>query len=101
MGIVVPGLIEEFEKGYPDTLKSQWNEEMFSFHSKEWWRHLWEKTGIADITAVYNIPNPKELWYPWAHWAKKHLPEIGDDVEFLDCDTDNQLTLLVMATVKK
>ena len=82
-GIVVPGLTREFDKGYPDTLEAHWVGEMFSFHSGEWWRHLWEKTGIAEITACYNMEEPKELWQPWAVWAKENLGFI--DVEFLEC----------------
>jgi cyclopropane fatty-acyl-phospholipid synthase-like methyltransferase len=58
-GIVVPGLTREFTKGYPDTLKEHWVGEMFSFHSKGWWRHLWEKTEIVEITACYDMEEPK------------------------------------------
>jgi hypothetical protein len=72
---------------------------MFSFHSAGWWRHLWEKTGIAEIRSCYDIPDPKAIWYPWAHWAKEHLG--FDDVEFLDADTENQIALIVMTAVKK
>jgi SAM-dependent methyltransferase len=97
-GIVCPGLIQEFKKGYPETHKSFWNEEMFSFHSADWWKYLWEKTGIADITACYNIPDPKAIWYPWAHWAKQHHG--FNDVEFLNADTENQITLFAMVAVK-
>src|SRR5690606_135947 len=68
IGIVVPRLTREFDQGYPQTLKKHWVGEMFSFHSKDWWRHLWEKTGIAEITACYEMENPKELWFPWAIW---------------------------------
>ncbi|MCL2270079.1 MAG: methyltransferase domain-containing protein [Treponema sp.] len=98
-GIAVPGLIREYECGYPETHKSFWNEDMFSFHSAIWWRALWEKTGIANITFCYNIPDPKAIWYPWAHWAKEHLK--FDDVEFLDADTENQIALIAMTAVKK
>jgi len=99
LGIVCPGLMREFEKGYPETHKSFWNEEMFSFHSAGWWRNLWEKTGIADIIACYNIPDSKAIWYPWAYWAKEHLE--FNDVEFLNADTENQIILFAMAAEKK
>jgi len=98
-GIAVPGLVREFENGYPENLKSFWHEDMFSLHSAGWWRNLWEKTGIAEITSCYNIPEPKALWYPWAHWAKAQLG--FDDVEFLDADTENQIALIAMTAVKK
>ena len=98
-GVVVPGLTREFDKGYPDTLKEHWVGEMFSFHSGEWWRHLWEKTGIAEITACYDMEEPKELWQPWAVWAKEHLG--FNDVEFLEADTNDNIALIVMSAIKK
>ncbi|MDR2952774.1 MAG: methyltransferase domain-containing protein [Treponema sp.] len=98
IGIACPGLAREFEKGYPETHKAFWNEEMFSFHSAEWWKALWAKTETADITACYNIPDPKALWYPWARWAKANLG--FNDVEFLDADTEDQITLFILTAVK-
>ena len=100
-GIVMPGLVKEFENGYPQTLKSFWSGEMFSFHSAGWWRHLWEKTGIAEITSCYDIPDPKTLWLPWARWAEKHLDLGVSDVDFLNADTNNDITLIAMSAVKK
>lgn len=98
-GIVVPGFNREFEKGYPDTLKDYWDNEMFSFHSKSWWRHLWEKTGIVEIKACYDIEDPKKIWRPWAEWSKENLG--FNDLEFLGSDTDNDIALIVMSGIKR
>lgn len=72
---------------------------MFSFHSKDWWRHLWEKTGIVKITACYDMEEPKEIWRPWADWAKEHFG--FNDVEFLNSDTNNDVALIVMSGIGK
>jgi cyclopropane fatty-acyl-phospholipid synthase-like methyltransferase len=98
-GIVVPGFNREFEKGYPDTLKDYWDNEMFSFHSRSWWRHLWEKTGIVEIKACYDIEDPKKIWRPWAEWSKENLG--FNDLEFLGSDTDNDIALIVMSGIKR
>lgn len=97
-GIVVPGLMREFDKGYPDTLKEYWEGDMFSFHSKNWWRHLWEKTEIVEITACYEMEVPIEIWQPRAIWAKDNRG--FKDVEFLNSDTNNDLALIVMSAIK-
>ena len=97
-GIVVPGLAQEYKNGYPETMKSVWKKDMFSFHSAEWWRDLWEKTGVAEITACYNIPDPKNIWYPWAFWAKERMG--FGDLEFLNADTNNDIALIAMSAVK-
>jgi hypothetical protein len=85
---------------------------MFSFHTKEWWKNLWEKTGLVDITSSYNIPYAKEIWYSYGKWARENFdisefqdlqieaPEF-DDVDYLDADIENQLTLFVMTALKK
>jgi len=99
-GIVIPGLVREFKNGYPENMKAFWQVgEMFAFHSAGWWRHLWEKTGIVEITSCYDIPDPKAIWASWARWEKIHLG--FNDVEFLEADTENQIALIAMTAVKK
>ena len=116
-GVVMPGLTKEFPKGYPDTMEKFWNSydgELFAFHSGAWWRHLWEKTGIAEITACYDIPDTKKLWMPWAVWSEENFPKLlkecgmdgevpeeESDVDFLNADTNNDLALIAMTAVKK
>jgi len=98
-GIVCPGLTREWESGVPDNLKPYWDNELYTFHSAAWWRHLWEKTGLADITVCYNFPDTKAAWRPWAVWAREHLG-FNDD-ELLDADVNNELALVIMTAVKK
>lgn len=99
LGIVVPGLTREFDKGYPETLKELWAGELFSFHSSMWWWRLWEKAGLVEITACYDMADPKEIWRPWATWSRDHLG--FNDVDFLDADTEDDLALIVMSAVRK
>jgi len=103
-GIVVPGLVREFEKGYPDTLEALWFPELFTFHSNNWWRKLWEKTGLCEIIACYDIEDPKAIWQPWADWCVENFArEFGDDgggadfdAKFLAAGTDNDLALVAL-----
>ena len=107
-GIVVPGLSSEFEKGYPDTLAQLWFPELFTFHSNGWWRNLWEKTGLSEITACYDIEDPKTIWQPWADWSIENFEkEFGDgggggdfDAKFLKADTNNDIALIAMVATK-
>ena len=105
-GIVVPGLTREFEKGYPETLEKLWFPGLFTFHSNKWWRILWEKTGLCEITSCYDIDESKAIWQPWANWAKENFEkEFGDggdfDVKFLEADTNNDIALIAMTAKKK
>ena len=98
-GIVCPGFTREFESGFPETLKEYWSEDMFTFHSAAWWRKLWEKTDIVEITACYDIDDPKGIWMPWAKWAELKLN--FNDKDFLNADINNDVALIVMAARKK
>jgi SAM-dependent methyltransferase len=108
LGIVVPGLAREYEKGYPEALKELWFPELYTFHSNGWWRALWEKTGLCEITACYDIAEPKALWQPWADWSIENFErEFGDgcggadfDAKFLAADTGGDIALIAMAAHK-
>jgi len=101
-GIVVPGLAREFEKGYPETMARHWKAqpELFTFHDKGWWRRLWEKTGLAEITACYEVEDPKAIWQPWAKWSKENMEFDIPDEEFLADDTGNDLALIALVGKK-
>jgi len=99
-GIVCPGLVREFESGYPQTLKEHWPPDFFTFHSKDWWKRHWEKVGTVDITACYNMPNPKDVWYSWANRLLDEQQHSGDK-DLLDADIDNDIALVVMTAIKK
>jgi hypothetical protein len=83
--------------------------ELYSFHSKGWWRSLWEKTGLCEITACYDIDEPKAIWRPWADWCVENFEkEFGDggggadfDVKFLEADTAGDSALIALAARKK
>jgi len=108
LGIVVPGLSREFEKGYPETLKELWFPELYTFHSNKWWRNLWEKTGLCDIIACYDIEDTRGIWQLWADWSVENMvKEFGGseeeavcDMKLLDADTDNDLAMVAMAARK-
>ena len=102
-GVVCPGLTKEFEQGFPETLKEFWSGEMFTFHSAAWWRALWEKTGLVEITACYDIDDPKEVWMPYAIQTRDWAIEMQgfSDEDFLFADTNNNLALIALTARKK
>jgi len=101
-GIVVPGYTKEYENGHPEWkikfLDEQkvkfnddnWGADMFTFHSNKWWRKFWEKTGLVDITACYDIEDAHGIWRHEDGW-----------VEYIDADTGNDIAFVVMAARKK
>ena len=66
-------------------------DDMFTFHSNKWWRKLWEKTGMVEIIACYDIEDAHGVW----------LDGVESSDAFIHADKDKLVTLVVMAAVKK
>ncbi|MCG8500632.1 MAG: methyltransferase domain-containing protein [Firmicutes bacterium] len=88
-GVIGPGLTREFSHGLPETMKSHWDADMYTFHSAKWWHDMWQKTGLVDVTYFGDVPDGKALW------------RLTADDELLDADTEDYLTLILMTAVKK
>lgn len=75
IGIVVPGLVREFEGDPPSHLAPIWARQwdLWSLHSPEWWRRHWEKTGLVDFELADLVP---EGWQRWLDWDEASL-ELG------------------------
>jgi SAM-dependent methyltransferase len=69
IGIVVPGLMREFEGGIPEHLtrkqshgSSFWEDDCISFKTVEWWRGLWERSNRVEIDAADTLPDGWKYW---------------------------------------
>ena len=63
IGIVVPGLAEELlSADPPEHLQPYWYQDSWSFHSSNWWRRHWERSGLVSIELADMIPDG------WKHW---------------------------------
>lgn len=67
IGIVVPGLVEEFKGEPPAHLAPHWAKfwEFWTFHSPAWWRSHWAKTGLVEVEIADLVPNGWEHWVTW------------------------------------
>jgi SAM-dependent methyltransferase len=65
-GIVVPGLrVDVASEGVPPHLQPFWHWDFVSFHSPEWWRRHWEKTGLLTVERADWIPDGWRHWLAW------------------------------------
>ena len=63
IGIVVPGLMQDFDGAVPSYLDEFWDAgECFSFHTVEWWRQHWEQTQIVDIEVADTQADGWRYW---------------------------------------
>jgi hypothetical protein len=50
--------------------------ENWAFHSPDWWRRHWEKTGLVEVEVADLLPDGWKLWLDWdeASLALGYLP---------------------------
>lgn len=92
LGIVVPGLAQEFTAGVPEHLQPYWNWEFYSFHSPEWWRNHWEKTGRVTVEQADRVPDGWKHWLLWEEICERHgYPWGPEEKEMLRMDAGRNL----------
>ena len=83
VGIVVPGLAREIEGDEaPEHLRRHgfWDPtECFSFHTGEWWRRLWQRSGCVAVERADVMPDG------WRHWM--HFYQALADAGVRESDT--------------
>lgn len=65
LGIVVPGVAEELNGHVPDHVRPYWEWEFCSFHSPNWWRTHWRKTGLVDVERSDWLNDGWNIWEGW------------------------------------
>ena len=92
IGIVVPGLLKEFEAGVPESLKEHWDSEWYTFHSPEWWKNHWGKTGLVEIEVADSLSDGWALWMKWeTTLMASGFMKRGGDIEMLTADNGMHL----------
>lgn len=66
IGIVVPGLMREFDGPVPEHLESFWDpRECFSFHTVDWWERHWSQSGCVNVELADTYNDGWRLWLKW------------------------------------
>jgi cyclopropane fatty-acyl-phospholipid synthase-like methyltransferase len=91
LGIVCPGL-PEFEI-MPAALEPWWEWDFCCFHSPDWWRRHWAKTGLVTVETADWMPDSHALWLDWYRAVLPllsgfHLKSSTDGIAMLEADVD-------------
>lgn len=69
IGIVVPGLMRDFDADVPQHLtrgradgSTFWTEDCWTFHTCEWWRRLWDRSSLVDVEVADVLEDGWRFW---------------------------------------
>jgi cyclopropane fatty-acyl-phospholipid synthase-like methyltransferase len=92
LGIVCPGLREEIVE-LPESLKAWWEWDFCCWHSPQWWRHHWTKTGLVTVEDADWMEDGHALWLDWYRAVLHllhgfHAKSSADGIAMLEADTE-------------
>lgn len=100
IGIIVPGLSREMEKGeIPEGLGNYWEDEFETFHSVDWWKGHWDKSKSIDVMNSEIIKEGKKIWYESIWRQGEHSSDF--DREMLEADVTDSLAIIMLIGRKK
>ena len=92
LGIMVPGLAHEID-AVPDAIKPWWEWDFCCFHSPEWWRKHWSKTGLVTVETSDWMEDGHDLWLDWYRAVLPlltgfHAKSSADGIAMLEADAE-------------
>ena len=101
LGIVVPGLVREFDGAVPSHLAPYWDPDFWSFHSPDWWRSHWERTNKVEVTLADMVPEGWRHWLAWLEAATAHgYPSSDEEAAMVRLDAGRSLGFTRLVALK-
>lgn len=78
IGVAGAGMVQEIGDELPEHLREWWTPDLWCFHSADWWKKHWERSGILEIETADTMADGWRRWLDWHHAiAPDNLPEIN------------------------
>jgi SAM-dependent methyltransferase len=102
IAIVVPGVLQEPAAELSSQSHASWPWDWCSFHSPQWWRSHWEKTGLVDVELADSIPDGWKFWLKWLEvCADEGYRSSQEEMDILRQDAGRQLGFTRVVARKK
>lgn len=89
IGISVPGFMRELEGQLPKHILPFWAQECWTWHTVDWWRRHWERTGLVAEVYADTLPDGWKLWLQWKQARARvegESPSLLSDIGVLEAD---------------
>jgi SAM-dependent methyltransferase len=104
IGISVPGFMRELEGQLPEHILPFWAQECWTWHTIDWWRWHWERTGLVDVKCVDTLPQGWALWLKWKQArqaAGDASPSLDSDIQVLEADQGRYMGFIRLVAQRK
>ena len=99
IGVVVPGFMQELHGPLPGHVLPFWAQECWTWHTVDWWRQLWGRTGLVKVLLADSLPDGWRLWLQWKkarQAAGDESPGLASDIQVLEADGGRYMGFLRM-----
>ena len=89
IGLVLNCFTQEIDAQLPDHLRPFWAQECWTWHTIDWWRRHWERTGLVDINIADTLEDGCDIWLQFnrARWeAGNRSEDLKSDIEVMEAD---------------
>lgn len=91
IGIVSPGLADEYDTLPPPHLEPYWKWDFCAFHSPAWWRRHWTKCGWVTVEVADRLPDGWQDWLLWNQAWDRDSDTPDEESEMLRSDAGRTL----------
>lgn len=89
LGIALSGWMRETHGSVPEHLQSWWSQDqLWSLHTVDWWKHHWAKTGLMDIECADQL---SDGWRYWLDSLRVIAPDNHVEISALEADEGRNL----------
>ena len=104
IGISVPGFMHEVQGELPEHLLPFWAQECWTWHTLDWWRWHWERTGLVAEIWTDVLPDGWKLWLQWKQARARvegENPSLTSDIRVLEADRGRFMGFIQMEACRK
>jgi SAM-dependent methyltransferase len=104
IAIAVPGFMCELDGPLPEHLLPFWAQECWTWHTVDWWRNLWSRTGLVEVEIADTLPDGWQLWLQWKkarRAAGDESPSLENDIKVMEEDRGQYMGFIRMIAERK
>ena len=89
IGIVLPCFMRDLVGPLPEHLLPFWAQECWTWHTIDWWKQHWERTGLVDVTTADTLDDGCGIWLQFnkaRQAAGNNSADLKSDIEVMEVD---------------